>query len=257
VRVSILVVLQVVSNERHCIGLRRGCYRFAMSDAHSPLYIVDGYNLGLGSPAFCMARDHEGLRGLRDRVFEAVARDCERRGERAVVVWDGSARVAHGARSDPRGAEESFSRAPEKADERVIALALESRERGQHPVVVSDDRVHVQADADRQGIPWIGCPEYEHRLFEPLFEDPHAGGEGRHARHAVARLVAAGRMDDPGGRGDALVEELAAALAYAGVGGSSKPHKRAKALVRWLREYGVEVRGEPHELRALLAPLFE
>ena len=37
----------------------------------------------------------------------------------------------------------------------------------------------------------------------------------------------------------------------------SKPHKRARAVVRWLREYGVEVRGEPHELRALLIGLWE
>ena len=228
-----------------------------MPDDAPPLFIVDGYNLALGSLAFSMSRDRGGLRAVRDGVFEAIARDCERRRETAIVVWDGRGQVDVPPRCDPRGAEESFSRAPEKADERIIALALEHRAEGEAPVVVSDDRIHVRADAERQGLAWLGCAEYEQRLFEPLTRDPRTGGEGRQARHAVARLVAAGLMDDPGRRGDDLVGELAAALAYTMAGGSAKPHKRAKALVRWLREYGVEVRGEPHELRALLAPLWE
>ncbi len=221
-----------------------------------PVHVVDGYNLALGSLAFSMARDRGGLPALRERVFEAVARDCERRSERAIVVWDGVER-GHPARSDPRGADESFSRAPEKADERVIALALERREAGDRPVVVSDDRVHVRADAERQGLAWIGCQAYEQRLFEPLATADHGGGEGRFARHAVARLVAAGLMDDPGPAGDVLVDELALALTYSAVGGSTRAHKRARALVRWLKEYGVEVRGGPHEHRALLVPLWE
>jgi predicted RNA-binding protein with PIN domain len=225
--------------------------------AAGPLFIIDGYNLALGSLAFSMARDRGGLRAVRDRVFEAVARDCQRRGVQAIVVWDGAEQVGHSARTDPRGAEESFSRAPEKADERVIAISLERREAGDQPVVVSDDRKHVRADADRQGLTWLGCEAYEQQLFEPLSEAAHTGGDGRLARHAIARLVGAGLMDDPGAGGDALVEELALALAYSAVGGSTRPHKRARALVRWLGVYGIEVRGGPHELRALLAPLWE
>ena len=221
-----------------------------------PVHVIDGYNLALGSLAFSMARDRGGLRAVRDRVFEAVARDCQRRGSRAIVVWDGADQVGHPARTDPRGAEESFSRAPEKADERVIAISLERRAAGDAPVVVSDDRVHVRADADRQGLAWLDCGSYEQRLFEPLPDAAHADGDGRLARHAIARLVGAGLMDDLGEDGEALVEELALAMAYSAVGGSTRPHKRAKALVRWLTEYGVEVRGGPHEQRALLAPLW-
>ncbi len=220
-------------------------------------FIVDGYNLALGSLAFSMGHERDGLRAVRDRLFEAVARDCERREARAIVVWDGTAQATYPPRSDPRGAEESFSRAPEKADERAIALAMELRDRGERPIVVSDDRVHVRADAEQQGLDWIDCARYERRLFEPLSRDPHARDAGRLAREAVAKLVAAGLIDEPAGQGEALVAELAAALTYALIGGSNKPHKRAKAVVRWLREYGVEVRGEPHEQRTLLAPLWE
>jgi len=219
------------------------------------LSFIDGYNLALGSLAFSMARDRGGLAAVREAVFEAVARDCERRSTRAVIVWDGAEVSGGPARQDHRGAEESFSRAPEKADERVIALAIEARDGGAEPVVVSDDR-EVQADAERVGIPWIACGDLEARLFEPLPSDPHAHGQGRHARRALAVLVAAGLVDDPGTRGDALVAELAQMMAYSLVA-SSKSHKRAKAVVRWLREAGVEVRGGPHEQRALLVPLFE
>lgn len=220
-----------------------------------PLHVVDGYNLALSSPAFTMALHEGGLRALRDRLFEAVARDCDRRAERAVVVWDGA---DHGLppRQDPRGAEESFSRHPEKADERIIALALELRAGGLDPVVVSDDAAHVRADAERAGLPWIGCADYEQRLAGPLPDDPHAATQGRHARRALMRLVAAGLVDDPRSRTEALVAELAAALAYHRAG-TIKPHKMARAVVRYLREFGVEVRGGPHDHRALLAPLWE
>ena len=220
------------------------------------IHVIDGYNLGLGSVAFSMARDARGLPALRDALFEAVARDCERRGERAVVVWDGADLTGLPQRNDARGARESFSRAPEKADERVIALAMELRDAGAPPVVVSDDRRHVRADADLAGLTWLGCADYEDRLSSPLPTDPYASNQGRHARRALTRLVAAGLVDDPGPSGDALVADLAAALAYSLVA-SSRPHKMARAVVRWLREYGVEVRGEPQELRALLIGLWE
>ncbi len=220
------------------------------------VFVVDGYNLALGSVTFSMAKDLNGLAGLRDAVFEAVARDCERRAEGAIVVWDGADAIGLPARTDQRGVRESFSRAPEKADERAIALAMQVRDAGGQATVVSDDRVHVRADADRAGLPWMGCEEYEERLSAPLPRDPYASNEGRHARRALTRLVAAGFVDEPGPRGDELVAELAAALAYS-LAGSGKPHKLARAVVRWLREYGVEVRGGPHEHRALLAPLWE
>ena len=220
------------------------------------IHVIDGYNLALGSLAFSMARDSGGLPAVRDAVFEAVARDCERRSEEAVIVWDGADLRGLPQRSDPRGARESFSRAPEKADERVIALALELHQSGESPIVVSDDQRHVRADADRVGLPWVGCEDFEERLCAPLPNDPYAGNQGRHARRALARLVAAGLVEDPGPSGDTLVADLAAALTYSLVA-SSKPHKMARAVVRWLREYGVEVRGEPHDLRALLIGLWE
>jgi predicted RNA-binding protein with PIN domain len=224
------------------------------------VYILDGYNLALGSLAFSMARDRGGLAAVRDALFEAVARDCERRSTRVVIVWDGTERFgaptsAGPVRGDPRGVEESFSRAPEKADERVIALALETRGRGEAVVVVSDDQ-EVREDAVRAGLDWIGDAAFEERLFEPLERDPHAHDEGRHARRVLAVLVAAGFVDDPGAGAERLIAELGDALAYAGVQ-SGKPHKRAKSATRWLREYGVPVRGEAHEHRALLVPLFE
>jgi hypothetical protein len=202
-----------------------------------------------------MAKELRGLGAMRDAVFEAVARDCQRRGERAVVVWDGADVQRVPARDDPRGVSESFSRAPEKADERVIALALQALEEGAAPVVVSDDARHVRADAERAGLRWSSCGDYEERLIEPLAADPHASTEGRHARRALVRLVAAGFVDDPGRGGEALVADLATALAYQRTG-SSKPHKMARAVVRTLREFGVEVRGEAHEHRATLVSLW-
>ena len=220
------------------------------------IHVIDGYNLALGSVAFSMARDAGGLPALRDAVFEAVARDCERRHERAVIVWDGADLTGIPQRRDPRGVRESFSRTPEKADERVIALALELRDAGHPPVVVSDDKRHVRADADLAGLTWLGCADYEDRLSAPLPTDPYASNQGRHARRALTRLVVAGLVDDPGSAGDALIADLAAALAYSLVA-SSRPHKRARAVVHWLREYGIEVRGEPHELRELLIGLWE
>jgi predicted RNA-binding protein with PIN domain len=229
---------------------------FQPAAASPTVFVVDGYNLALGSLAFSMACDRGGLRALRDAVFEAVARDCERRSEGAVIVWDGTDRVGLEGRRDPRGVRESFSRAPEKADERVIAVAMQLRDGGGVPVIVSDDRRHVRADAERAGLRWMACARYEERLSSPLPVDPFAETEGRHARRALTRLVVAGFVDDPGTQGDELVAELAAALAYA-ISGSARPHKMARAVVRWLREYGVEVRGGPHEHRALLAPLWE
>lgn len=223
------------------------------------MHVVDGYNVALGSLAFSMAMDRGGLAAVRDALFEAVARDCERRGTRVVIVWDGAegggAPGGHPPRRDLRGVEESFSRAPEKADERVVALGLEARQRGEDVVVVSDDR-EVRADAERAGLRWLDDAAFEQRLFDPLPHDPHAHDEGRHARRALATLVAAGLVDDPGPAAERLIADLGDALAYAVVR-SGKPHKRAKAVVRWLREYGVEVRGGPHEQRALLLPLFE
>jgi len=219
------------------------------------VYIIDGYNVALGSLAFSMARDRGGLAAVRDALFEAVARDCERRGARAVIVWDGTDIPGGAVRKDPRGVEESFSRAPEKADERIVALGIELLERGEQVVVVSDDQ-EVREDAARAGLGWIGDAAFEERLFQPLERDPHAHDEGRHARRALAALVAAGFVDDPGAGAERLIAELGDALAYAGVQ-SGKPHKRAKAVVRWMREYGLQVRGGPHEHRALLVPLFE
>jgi len=225
------------------------------SVGRNAVHVVDGYNLALGSVAFGLALDRGGLRALRAAVFEAVARDCERRGERAVVVWDG-AEVDGGPQRDDRGASERFTRPPEKADERVIATAMQLQQAGDRPVVVSDDARHVRADAERAGVEWISCDRYEDRLSVPLAGDPYASNAGRQARRALTRLVAAGFVDEPGPAGDALVADLAAALTYSEVA-SRKPHKMAKAVVRWLREYGVEVRGGPHEHRALLAPLWE
>jgi len=170
-------------------------------------------------------------------------------------VWDGADVLGAPARDDPRGVSETFTRPPEKADERVIATALQLRDAAVQPVVVSDDRQHVRADADRCGLTWISCEQFEERLSKPLRGDPFASNAGRHARWALTRLVAAGLVDEPGVGGDALVADLATALAYSEVA-SRKPRKMAKAVVRWLREYGVEVRGGPHEHRALLAALF-
>jgi len=219
------------------------------------LFIIDGYNLALRSFVFAPALD-AGLAHLRDVVFEAVARDCRSTGDRAEVVWDGADLKGLPVRDDPRGARESFSRALEKADERVTALALERRDGGQAVTVVSSDR-EVQQDAQRLQLPWLESDDYEARLLKPRADGPAPENHARTARVAIGRLVAAGLLDDPGGKLDALADELAIAMAYSAVVSSPRPHKRAKALVKWLREYGVEVRGEPQDARAVLVPVWE
>ncbi len=219
------------------------------------LFIIDGYNLALRSFVFAPALDR-GLDQLRDVVFEAVARDCRRSGDTAEVVWDGADLRGLPVRDDPRGVRESFSRAPEKADERVTALAIERRDSGHAITVISSDR-EVQQDADRLQLPWMESDEYEARLLKPPADGPAPENHARTARIAIGRLVAAGLMDDPGHKLDGLADELGIALAYSAVASSTKPHKRAKALVRWLREYGLEVRGGPQETRAVMVPVWE
>lgn len=129
------------------------------------LYLVDAYNVILQDTALNEVLDYEGLaaarRTMRD-VTEAFARAT---GCHVRLVFDGAQDpFSHIENFENDWVEVSFTSGEEKADERVVAIALESRRRGVKPIVVSDDVRGVREPLESKGFPLLSTTKFARLL---------------------------------------------------------------------------------------------
>jgi predicted RNA-binding protein with PIN domain len=125
------------------------------------LYLVDAYNVILQDTELNEVLDYEGLaaarRAMRD-VTEAFARAT---GCHVRLVFDGAQDpFSHIENFENEWVEVSFTSGEEKADERVVAIALECRRRGVKPTVVSDDVRGVREPLETGGFPLLATRRF-------------------------------------------------------------------------------------------------
>lgn len=131
------------------------------------LYFVDGYNFIIEDPQLSIVLDEEGLSSAR-RVFRDEVQLFARRVDcRVRIIFDGATdAMSHVDRFDSEHVEISFTSGEEKADERVVAVALEARRRGESPTIVSNDRTGIREPLLAHGFPLITTGEFARRLRE-------------------------------------------------------------------------------------------
>ncbi len=125
------------------------------------LYIVDGYNFIIEDPDLSNVLDREGLMRAR-RVFrDDVGAFARRNGCRVRIIFDGATdTMSHDDRFADDHVDVSFTSGEEKADERVVAVALEARRRGEAPTIVSNDRTGVREPLAARGFTLITTKEF-------------------------------------------------------------------------------------------------
>lgn len=115
-------------------------------------YLVDGYNVILQDPELDGLLDQEGLSAAR----RALRHECEQYARQADcrirLIYDGAVdAMSHDDRNESARVEDSFTSRDEKADERLVALALEYRRKGLQVTIVSDDREGIRIPLESAG----------------------------------------------------------------------------------------------------------
>jgi predicted RNA-binding protein with PIN domain len=130
-------------------------------------YLVDGYNVILQDPRLDALQHHQGLRAARHALRDEAERMAHRTGCRVRLIFDGARdEFSHDDRSENEWVEVSFTSQDEQADERLVAVAAESRRRGIAVTVVSDDNAGVRRPLLAQGIDLASTGEFL-RLLRP------------------------------------------------------------------------------------------
>jgi predicted RNA-binding protein with PIN domain len=140
-------------------------------------WLIDGYNLLFSAGAQKSLRslvDSQDLEAARDLLVARVAEHAVRRGETAVIVFDGSPQQIGAPREEVRhGLRCLYSIGEGKADRRLLAL-LDDEARPGECVVVSSDR-EVKAGARRRGAPVMGADAFwREATARPNVEKPGA-----------------------------------------------------------------------------------
>jgi predicted RNA-binding protein with PIN domain len=168
-------------------------------------WLIDGYNVIRASPEL-LARERESLQAGRDALCRVLARAADARGDRFMVVFDGS---GSGGAGRVDGVRILFSSARETADHVIARLA------SQAGAVVSNDR-EVRRAAARGGAITVMADEFLARLegrSRPRSDrdddesdrssGPKKGNPrrlGKKARAAARVLGRLGGAPPPGGR---------------------------------------------------------
>jgi predicted RNA-binding protein with PIN domain len=170
-------------------------------------YVVDAYNFVLQDARLDGLVHARGLEEAR-RVFRLEAENLARRaGCRVRLIYDGArGPFEHLDRFENPYVEATFTSTGEKADERVVAVALEMVRRGAAVCVVSDDEEGVRRPLRGAPVNVMGTREFA-RLLRPPAEEPaeetRADGLSRRDRDALARDLlardAAAAPDDDDG----------------------------------------------------------
>jgi len=131
------------------------------------LYLVDGYNFIIEDPRLSGVV-HDGDLAEGRRVFrEEAAAFARRTGCRVRVIFDGAVDpMSHNDRWEGGGVEVSFTSRDEKADERLVAVALEMRRRGDTPTIVSNDREGIRDPLLLEGFPLVTTQAFAKMIRE-------------------------------------------------------------------------------------------
>lgn len=144
-------------------------HNYEAVDHHSmpTLWIIDGYNFIRTSRRFSELEAEHGAKGRRAALLW-LAEFQERTGERVCVVFDAYSRLENVMKEENlHGVQILASRGGYTADEEIIAMA---RERGQAAVVVSSDRVIMEA-AIKAGASILKSEEFEREVAKILEEE--------------------------------------------------------------------------------------
>lgn len=115
-------------------------------------YLVDGYNVILQDPELDDLLDQEGLSAARAALRGEAERYARQSDCRIRLIYDGAVdTMSHDDRYTSAWVEDSFTSRDEKADERLVALALEYRRKGLPVTIVSDDREGIRVPLESAG----------------------------------------------------------------------------------------------------------
>lgn len=131
------------------------------------LYVIDAYNFVLQDDWLDRIVAEQGLEAAR-RSFLSEAENLARRtGCRIRLIYDGArGPFDHVDQFENQFVEASFTSSGEKADERVVAVALEMVRRGYMICVVSDDEAGVRQPLRGTGVTLLGTRDFA-KLMRP------------------------------------------------------------------------------------------